>query len=82
MLKQHILYLIFKGFVDEVAFAHRGTQFDIFGNVLADIKIACLEHPSIVDNAVEFQIKVMDSLAQMGKLKQTTRILHTGFSLG
>lgn len=79
MLKQ---YLIFKGLVDEVAFAHRGTQFEIYGNVLADIKIACLEHPNIVEDAIQFQNKVMDSLAQMGKLKQTTRILHTGFSLG
>lgn len=41
-----------------------------------------MEHPNIVDNAVEFQVKVMNSLAQTGILKQTTRILHTGFSLG
>lgn len=77
-----LICLIFKGLVDEIAFAHRGTQFNIYGNVIADIKIACLEHPNIVNNAFEFQNKVIDSLAQMGRLKQTTTILHTGFSLG
>lgn len=75
----------------EIVIAHRGTCFDEWGNILADIEIAQQGYPKILKTAQDYIYKLFssdifnshnfDQQLTVNKHK-VTRIIFTGFSLG
>jgi hypothetical protein len=59
-----------------VLFAHRGTQFNETGNILADLDIASQIKPDILKEALKYEKLILD------KIRESKKIVHTGFSLG
>jgi hypothetical protein len=57
-------------------FAHRGTQFNKMGNILADLDIASQIKPKILQEALKYEKLILD------KIQESKKIVHTGFSLG
>lgn len=59
--------------------AHRGTCFNEWGNILADVSIAAQKQPIILKSALEYQSCLLEEFM---KHKNIESLTHTGFSLG
>ena len=68
-----------------ILIAHRGTQFELIENVIADIQIAMGENPNVImSHAEKYENAVLNKLVNNKncKITSSTVIMHTGFSLG
>lgn len=68
-----------------IAIAHRGTQFDHLGNVIADLEIVDNGYTQIVRYGLELEKRALDYVIKnvcRDNLKKTVRLVHVGFSLG
>jgi hypothetical protein len=62
-----------------IAIAHRGTQFDKFGNIMADIQILHQQKPNILNEARAYENAI---IKEHPNKEKKLKVVHIGFSLG
>lgn len=68
--------------IKKLVIAHGGTNFDQMGNIIADLDIAQRKEPEIINDAIDFEHKVLNYVKASFSLEESFQIIHTGFSLG